>query len=297
MLISHQNNERFNLEEHIEYWSNGLDDESDLSEKIKLLAELSEFELGRFLLTQRGLNGYWTAYVILHGPHLIGLSSLESWILHRAPGIKGTHERFFIFQQQVMKRLSNNMELASIPCGLMDDLLTLDYSELNNITLTGIDLDPSSLELARKNAETKSIDFARFTQKDAWKLKLKDSFDLIVSNGLNIYEPDPQRLLELYTQFYSALKDEGILITSFVTPPPAMSSRSPWKRVNEEDALTQRLIFGELIKVNWQSYQLEEDVVHQLEQIGFSVQEVLYDSQGVFPTIVAKKDACKASLN
>lgn len=289
MLISHKDDEQFNLTKHIDDLSNGLGDTSDLDEKIKLLTELSEFELGRFLLTQRGLNGYWTAYVILHGPRLLGLSSLESWILEHAPGIKGTRERFFIFQQQVQKRLSNNMALASIPCGLMDDLLTLDYSDRHDITLTGIDLDSSSLALAEKNARNHRIDFTNFIQKDAWKLEAKDSFDVIVSNGLNIYEPDPQRLIELYTQFYSALKEEGTLITSFVTPPPAISSRSPWRQVNEADALKQRIIFGELIKVNWQSYQLEGDVVHQLEQVGFSVQEVIYDSQGVFPTIVAKK--------
>jgi len=162
VLISHKDDEQFNLKKHIVSLSSGLGDTSDLDEKIKLLTELSEFELGRFLLTQRGLNGYWTAYVILHGPSLVGLSPLESWILHRAPGIKGTRERFFIFQQQVQKRLLNNMALASIPCGLMDDLLTLDYSELSDITLTGIDLDLSSLNLARKNAITKSIDFANF---------------------------------------------------------------------------------------------------------------------------------------
>tara|TARA_R110000868_G_scaffold54880_1_gene171077 strand:- start:650 stop:1540 length:891 start_codon:yes stop_codon:yes gene_type:complete len=296
MLISHKDDEQFNLKKHIVNLSSGLGDTSDLDEKIKLLTELSEFELGRFLLTQRGLNGYWTAYVILHGPIFVGLSPLESWILHRAPGIKGTRERFFIFQQQVQKRLLNNMALASIPCGLMDDLLTLDYSELSDITLTGIDLDLSSLNLARKNAIIKSIDFANFIQEDAWDFEAKDSFDAIVSNGLNIYEPEPKRLLELYTQFYSALRDEGTLITSFVTPPPVISSRSPWKHVNEEHALMQRLIFGELMKVNWQSYQLEEDVVHQLEQVGFRVQEVIYDSQCVFPTIIAKKN-CKPSLN
>ena len=189
--------------------TNELGDASNFSEKIELLKELSEFELGRFLLTQRGLNGYWTAYVILHGIKLVGLSPLESWIIHKAPGIQATRERFYIFQQQVQKRLSDNMALASIPCGLMDDLLTLDHSAFDEITLTGIDFDPSSLELAKQNAKINNIGFTNFIQQDASNLGVSDSFDVIVSNGLNIYEPNPKRLLELYTQFYYALKAGG----------------------------------------------------------------------------------------
>ena len=36
------------------------------------------------------------------------------------------------------------MQLASAPCGLMDDLLTLNYHNVSNIRLTGIDLDSDS---------------------------------------------------------------------------------------------------------------------------------------------------------
>jgi ubiquinone/menaquinone biosynthesis C-methylase UbiE len=289
MLISHKKDEQFNLNEHIEALKTGLDGASNLSEKIELLTALSEFELGLFLLAHGGLNGYWTAYVILHGIKLMGLSPLESWILHEAPGIKATRERFFIFQEQVQKRLSSNMALASIPCGLMDDLLTLDYSDLENVALTGVDFDPSSLELARKNTEVNNVCFANFMQRDAWKLGLNNEFDLIVSNGLNIYESDPKRLIQLYTQFYDALKSGGTLITSFVTPPPSISSRFPWVKVNQEDASKQQVIFGELIKANWQSYQLEEEITQQLEQAGFCVREVIYDGQGIFPTVIAGK--------
>ena len=56
-----------------------------LGETLNLLDQLAAFELGRFLLGHRGLNGYWTAYLILQGPHRQDLSPLEQWILHRAP--------------------------------------------------------------------------------------------------------------------------------------------------------------------------------------------------------------------
>ncbi|GAA5252879.1 hypothetical protein [Candidatus Rickettsia kedanie] len=45
------------------------------------------------------------------------------------------------------------MKFISVPCGTMDDLLTLDYSKIKEIHLTGIDLDAGSLELAQENAK------------------------------------------------------------------------------------------------------------------------------------------------
>lgn len=289
MLISHKDHGQFNLEEHIELFKKSATDSGLIAEKIDLLKALSEFELGRFLLAQRGLNGYWTAYVILHGVNQANLSPLESWLLNEAPGIIATRERFYIFQEQVQQRLTDGMKLASIPCGLMDDLLTLNYTGLSNVSLTGIDLDLPSLELAKSNAQTNNISFANFIQKDAWKLGIRNEFDIILSNGLNIYEPEPQRLVDLYSQFFQALKSDGVLITSFVTPPPAMSKNSPWRNVNKNDEIKQQLIFGELIKANWQSYQLEEEVAQQLQLAGFAIEEIIHDSQSVFPTIIAKK--------
>jgi hypothetical protein len=49
----------------------------------------------------------------------------------------------------------NNVQIAStsISCGLMDDLLRLDYSSCKNYHLTGIDLDKRSLDLAVQSAK------------------------------------------------------------------------------------------------------------------------------------------------
>src|SRR5579872_4130915 len=53
-----------------------------LADELAILEQLTEFELGRFLMVNKGLNGYWTAYIILHGPQKQGLSPLEYWMLH-----------------------------------------------------------------------------------------------------------------------------------------------------------------------------------------------------------------------
>lgn len=64
---------------------------------VDLLTQLTQFELGKFLLKNKGLNGFWTAYIIIHGPQMKNLHPLEQWILHHAPAVKATQERFEIF--------------------------------------------------------------------------------------------------------------------------------------------------------------------------------------------------------
>ena len=102
-------------------------------EENELLRQLSEFELGRFLLKNKGLNGYWTSYVILQGPQKENLHPLEQWILHKAPVVKATQEHFQIFKLQLQKNLRNGIKIMSIPCGLMDDLLSLDFNGFDNV--------------------------------------------------------------------------------------------------------------------------------------------------------------------
>ncbi|MDP9196256.1 MAG: hypothetical protein M3O22_05760 [Pseudomonadota bacterium] len=118
-----------------------------LEEELDLLRQLTEFELGRFLLRSRGLNGYWTAWLILHGPEL-AQHPLEQWLVHEAPTVCATRERFGIFRQQLNAALRPGASLCSVPCGLMDDLLGLDDEAFPDLSLTGIDPDPDSLQLA-----------------------------------------------------------------------------------------------------------------------------------------------------
>lgn len=254
-----------------------------------MLDQLSEFELGRFLLVNKGLNGYWTAYIILHGTNRTPLLPLEDWILHHAPSVRATQERFRIFQRVLQKHLKDNIAIASVPCGMMDDLLSLNYSNIRNSRLVGIDLDRKSLDLAQENSNNLKMKNAKFIQSDAWKITNHKEFDIITSNGLNIYEPDDKKVIALYKKFYEALKPNGILITSFLTPPPTISKDSSWKNVNPQDALKQKVIFNDIIGVTWQAFRTEETTCTQLKAAGFKVLEVIYDSQGIFPTVVAKK--------
>ena len=52
-------------------------------------------------------------------------------------------------------------------------------------------------------------------QEGAGNLSFKDKFKLLTNHGLNIYEPDNEKVTKLYQQFFQALMPEGILVTSF----------------------------------------------------------------------------------
>jgi len=268
---------------------------------LELVDELMQFELGRFLIENRGLNGIWTSYIVLHPikGRITRLNSagqpfsdLESWLLNRAPAFLATQERFAIFQELTQQNLKSGMQLASIPCGLMDDLLSLDYSGLHGVEVTGIDLDDTSLKAAAINFDTrKPLISAHFEKKDAWTLDTCEHWDFITSNGLNIYIPEDSKVTQLYRQFHQSLKPAGQLLISFLSKSPSQDPQSPWEIYDKADLKLHMLLFSEILQIKWQSFRTVAQTRAQLEAAGFEVQTVRYDGQRLFPTVLAKKKA------
>lgn len=256
-------------------------------------AQLAKFDLGAFLLKNLGLNGYWTSYILLHpdkgrqtrlnnSGH--SLCELESWLLDRCPIFIATQERYRIFKKLTQAVLRPSMELASIPCGLMDDLLSLDYSALSEIRITGVDLDKSSLAHAQAKFDLlKPRTSACFEHKDAWTLDSSQRWDLITSNGLNIYVEDDTQCVELYKSFSASLKQGSYLVASFITPP------STWQPKSAEDLAYQKFLFTQVVPVKWQCVRTEATTGEQLSAAGFEVVEIEYDTQRMFPSLIARK--------
>ncbi len=255
------------------------------------LEALASFPLGRFLLINRGLNGYWTDYVIKHAQNRQrDLCPMENFLLNCAPTCLATQERFQIFQQQLQKRVCDDVKLASLPCGLMSDLLTLDYANCNNFSLIGIDIDSQSLQLAQEQAKQRGLyNHVSLFELDAWELNLTEQVDVITSNGLNIYEPSRERCIELYQRFFENLKPGGVLITSFLTYPIGPKIEWDLSKVNMKDAMRQKLILGDIVNASWQSFCSSEEVITQLEEAGFENIEIYWDRAKIFPTVVAHK--------
>src|SRR5262245_6003659 len=72
----------------------------DLQMKLKILEELASFSLGRFLIQNRGLNGFWTHWVCTYSKWKGSqtLKPLEEEILEKMPAFVATQKRFGIFQ-------------------------------------------------------------------------------------------------------------------------------------------------------------------------------------------------------
>jgi ubiquinone/menaquinone biosynthesis C-methylase UbiE len=275
---------------------------STAAERFELLEELAHFNFGKFLILNRGINGFWTRYFVLHPQEgrLTGkndedrnFTRLEEWLLDRSPIILATQERFFNFQRLLQHALKEGVRLASIPCGVMDDLLGLNYLGLNDFTLTGIDLDQESIEFAKQNAKQNHLEKnCEYLTRDAWDLEIKEEYDVITSNGLNIYEPDDSKVQHLYANFFKALKSGGQLISSFLTPSPSSNKSCPWdmKQINQDDLRMQKVIMNEILDVKWHTcYRTEEETKTLLNKAGFKEVRFIYDRQKIFPTFVAQK--------
>jgi len=113
----------------------------------------------------------------------------------------------------------------------------------------------------------------------------------LTSNGLNIYEQDDRKVAELYKKFYTALKPNGGLVTSFLTPPPWLDPTSPWEMniINQPDLLRQKIIFSYIVQPKWQAYRTETKTIEQLKEVGFRDVQIIYDEYKMFPTVLALK--------
>lgn len=124
-----------------------------------------------------------------------------------------------------------------------------------------------------------------------WELDFEKRFDLVSSSGLNIYIQDPRKTVALNQRFHKMLKPGGVLLTSFMTPPPWISQRSVWAmdQIDAEALRRQRMIYGEILGFKGSSYRTESEVLGELRQAGFSSFSVHYDRARIFPTAWAER--------
>ncbi|WP_287524975.1 hypothetical protein [Okeania sp. SIO2C2] len=133
-----------------------------VARQLELLNELAGFPLGQFLLQNSGLNGYWTDYVMEHqyqgrvtGIDTEGrsLTELEKFILNKSLMFLASQQRYAHFGKVIQNYVEEDIVFASLPSGVIRDLLKLDFTGVENFRLVGIDIDSESLELAKKLAE------------------------------------------------------------------------------------------------------------------------------------------------
>lgn len=211
---------------------------------------------------------------------------LEDFILNRSLVTLASQKRFGLFQKITQQMLKEGMILASVPCGVMRDLLTLDFSKIANFRLIGVDLDPESLQHAAVLAKQMNlVEKVAFLKENAWELNIREEWDLITSSGLNVYEPDKTKVLQLYRKFFEALKPGGILITAILTDP------SEWNmnKIPPEDLYLEKVLYGDILDLKWRNYRKHAEIEQELQAAGFTKVDIFYDEYRVFPTVVARK--------
>lgn len=268
-----------------------------------ILKEFSEFNLGKFIIKNRGLNGFWADYLINYPEHYkktlkdpLGedIKNFEQILLEKLPVTTATQERHKIFIKLAQSKIKNNNRVLSMPCGLSSELLHLDYSNINNIELIGIDIDPESLELSKQRAIELDLNkYCTWLECDAWQFPIDKPCDLILSNGLTMYVNDDELVKNLYSRFYQGLKPSGLLITSYITPPPYINKNSSWniENIDAEFLEVQETLFHKIFNSKWHGYRSDELTVNLLKQAGFSQDkiEIHHDKNNIFPTVTAYK--------
>ena len=272
-------------------------------EQEDLIDQLSQFPLGRFWLQNRGTDGFWTDYMIQHqyegrltgrDPDGRTLTPFEKLLLDKFPLVVATQQRAVHFRKVIQRHLKDGAVIASLPCGLMRDLIGLDFTGIMNFKLIGIDLDQLSLALAEKLAAEKGLaQQVTFYQADAWQQPKPEQFSLLTSNGLNVYEPDDDKVVQLYRHFFRSLVPGGTLVTSTITPPPVVDPYSDWdiSKIDLEALRLQRILFSDVLRFNFGGLRSGSTTVLQLEAAGFINTEIVWDECRVFPTISAQKPA------
>ncbi|AEG68453.1 SAM-dependent methyltransferase [Ralstonia solanacearum] len=262
---------------------------------LSLADALASFDLGRFLLRHRSLNAYWTHRLATYQPGSLAASSvegLEYQMFEKLPAVLAARERFGIFRCQLQVLMKPGATAASVPCGLMSDLLLLDYSGLPGVCLIGVDPDRDTLDKARVLAETRGLgNRLSLQKKDAWALNLRAGVDVLASHGPSLSEPDDGRVTELYCAYRDALRPGGTLVTGFLTPPPALSAASPWnmEAIDPRALSLQTLLFAKIIEAKPQAFRTHTQTRELLQHAGFTNIRFIDDRARMFPTVVARR--------
>lgn len=264
-----------------------------LAEKLEILQQLTEFEYGRFLIQHGGINGRWSHYLFYEFPLLEAAGKkfhpLEYKMLTNK-GMQSNRERIPLLQSLLVPDLTDGISILSVPCGVMAEVLTMDMSLLKNFRLVGVDLDESSVELARNFARERRLDTqVEFYQRDAWNLNFDGEFDRIVSLGLNMYCQNLESALNLYRSFHRTLKANGKLMVSYLTPTSGPDCERDLKQLSSEEKRLIPLI-SEILQIKYVNHlNSSAQIVENLKMAGFKSITCHYSSYRALNIAVAIK--------
>jgi len=262
-------------------------------ERLSLLMDMRSSKLGKFFLTHSKAGAAGLYYMIHNANSIIkDLPTFDAFCLKKSATVLALRESFATLKRITQNLLHNNINIAAVPCGMMDILLTLDYRGFNNFTLTGIDSDPNSLLQACHFAQKSNLMHATsLILSDIKDLKLTNQFDLITSfaNTPHIGQ-NTKDAIAFYTSLCQALKPGGVLATTFRTPSPDQKD-CPWDmtKLDSSDLIIDHIYSTEIINGKWLKSFTVPQMADIFEQAGFDEMEIIFDRTRMYPTAILKK--------
>jgi len=115
-IVSHVGSGLENLEERIFEIQNHLRTviaPDKLPWALDLLDQLTQFEFGKWVLMNGGLNAYWTHWLILQdNVDKKKLKPLETFFLQKSPTANAARERFEIFQTILQSEINSRAGIS-----------------------------------------------------------------------------------------------------------------------------------------------------------------------------------------
>ncbi|MED7788950.1 hypothetical protein [Francisella sp. 19X1-34] len=242
---------------------------------LELLDQLTTCPLGRFLIQNRGLDAYWTKVITQNKGNYT--NDFESKLITIPPVFNATQERYQIFKQEVLSLLDDSNILA-VPAGLLPEF-SEELILSKNFKIDAYDLDSG----CASESGLAGLENVNYIIKDVFKLDIENYYDAVVSNGLNIYLKTNDEVQKFFQILSSSLKQGGVLISSFLIPLDKVDTK------NLDKAKFGKQIFVDILNVGWTMTHTEDEFCHIISGCGFEVKEIMYDSQKMFPTVVAIK--------
>jgi 2-polyprenyl-3-methyl-5-hydroxy-6-metoxy-1,4-benzoquinol methylase len=271
--------------------SDGHVSEFDLKEHLDLLDDLMAFSLGRFLLQNHRLNGYWYDYAMRTYTDSQLKSSLEQNILYALPIVLAKRHSFKTIQTFLQQNLQNGMVIGSAPCGLMGDILSLDYSALKHLQIVGIDSDLQSIIHASEMAEDKGLStVVSFVQGDLSTLAPQQAYHVLVHHMWHMNGFNKGTAQTFINKCFKALKPGGVFVTTFNTCSPDQSKDSPWnmEAISPDMLRLQTILFSEIIRNPEEPTETFDSMAALLKNAGFSDVEFIPDPSKMVATVLAK---------
>lgn len=247
-----------------------------------------------------GLNGPFTEYFACFNPQW----KVDFWGEHVQPiditylnghAIPRAYQSIVLKTQKILSEKVNewlisgkqNIEIASLACGTMYDVLEANYEDRKKVAFAGFDLDKESLQLAQEKAS--ALGYAReqikLTECDAVSSPLPENqYEAVICNGFSFYIND-ESLSRVIENVKKALKPNGIFLMSFIQP-PAM-----WQ-MNEEEKKVSKIVkeILDAVPMNWSAnLRTDKQARSLVEKSGLTDVSVLEESHQIHSLILAYK--------